>query len=72
MSEALASAQRWLRDLPAAQAHGIVNTMEKQGLGAPEAAEAHHMIDTFAPTGEAPFRHPFWWAAFQAVGGASS
>ena len=72
VSEALAFAQRWLRDLTATSAHRIVNRMERQGVQQQHVESAHRLIDDLSSQHGTPFRHPYWWAAFQAVGGPAS
>jgi CHAT domain-containing protein len=75
---ALCEAQRWLRDLTAAEVHDLLDgkrhallqagATDRQ-LSALDAAVAHfHLADLVAPPDARPFANPHWWAAFQCIG----
>jgi CHAT domain-containing protein len=69
-AEALREAKRWLRDLPRVEveklagelARGDVRASEESGPKPPAALRAS------LPRGEAPFAHPYYWAAFILIG----
>jgi hypothetical protein len=69
-AEALREAKQWLRALPRAEAEALAGRLargavraaeEPKGPAAPAAAPA-------LPTGDAPFAHPRYWAAFILIG----
>jgi len=76
-ASALCAAQRWLRDLPVAEARRVLNDKRSE-LERIKARERLAMIDLTtaqfdledlaAAHGGKPFAHPYWWAAFQCVG----
>jgi CHAT domain-containing protein/tetratricopeptide (TPR) repeat protein len=82
IAEALAQAQRWLRTRTRAQVHDALDELnqswaaiahESKDPAMQRRARAQFWIireaqDELATMDDVPFAHPYWWAAFQAVG----
>jgi CHAT domain-containing protein/tetratricopeptide (TPR) repeat protein len=68
-SAALRTAQTWLRDCSVEEIHTLIEGMQSPTVDVQDVDRAHELADKYAESGAAPFSHPHWWAAFQAVGG---
>jgi Tfp pilus assembly protein PilF len=66
-AEALGEAKRWLRQLPRSEAEALAARLAHGSVRASEETKGPGTVPV-VPSGEAPFAHPRYWAAFILIG----
>jgi tetratricopeptide (TPR) repeat protein len=67
-AEALREAKAWLRALPRAEAEALAGRLARGGVRAGEEPKGPATPAPVLPSGDAPFAHPRYWAAFILIG----
>jgi tetratricopeptide (TPR) repeat protein len=69
-AEALREAKRWLRELPRAEVEKLAGELTRGEVRAAEEPRPKGVppAPPVLPRGEAPFAHPYYWAAFILIG----
>src|SRR5262249_11246381 len=68
-AEALADAKKWLRELPRSEIEKQAATLADGALrGKLTLLRPAEKAPTKLPSGDRPYEHPFYWAAFTLIG----